>query len=447
MNREMVTLSKKENKRAMVLRGVDRGEVPVAEAGEVMGLSQRHVRRLLAKYRRDGPQGLAHGNRGRKPCHALDAALCARILELAQTKYVRFNQQHFTEKLQEVEAIEVSRSSVRRLLVGSGIKSPRKRRAPKHRSRRERKAQEGMMLQIDGSRHDWLEGRGSWLTLVGGIDDASGIVPHALFREQEDAQGYFLLVEQIATRYGLPMSVYADGHGIFVRNHKDRLTVEEELQGEPEPTQFGRLLRELDIELIQALSPQAKGRIERLWGTFQDRLVSELRLAGARSLEEANRVLWQFLPEHNRKFAVKPAQASSAYRPLPAGMKWEKVLCFKYGRVVANDNTVKLGRLLIQIPPGAGGRSYAKARVMVHEGMDGSLSVYYQGKRIAYQQGPEQTPVLRVQKRGLPDVGSMENAPLSAHEDKNPIPAKHMAISVPRRPAPNHPWRRPVLVT
>ena len=170
-----------------------------------------------------------------------------------------------------------------------------------------------MLLQIDGSRHDWLEGRGPWLSLIGAIDDATGKVFHALFREQEDAQGYFLLLRHIVSSYGIPMVLYHDRHGIFERSKREPESLEEQLEGRRRPTQFGRLMEELGIVSIPSLSPQARGRIERLWSTFQDRLVSELRLAGARNLEEANRVLWDFLPRYNQKFTVPAAQSDSAF--------------------------------------------------------------------------------------------------------------------------------------
>lgn len=445
---EYVTLNRKEQKRAVVLGKVDRGELTAVEAGKVMGLSERHVRRLLAKYRRDGPKALAHGNRGRRPHHTLAAAVRAQVLELAQSKYVGFNHSHLTEKLQEVEKIKISRPTVRRILVSWGIKSPRKRRPPKHRKRRERRPQRGMMLQIDGSRHDWLEGRGPWLSLVGAIDDATGEVPHALFRLQEDSQGYFLLTQQIAIRQGLPMAMYSDRHSIFVYERKAQLSLEEELKGEQEPTQFGRLLKELEIQAIYALSPQAKGRIERLWGTFQDRLVSELRLAGAKTLEQANEVLWEFLPDYNKRFRLEAAQAGSAYRALPPRVKLEEIFCFKYGRTVNNDNTVSFDGRVIQIPPGPGGRSYAKARVEIREAMDGGLAVYYQDKRIAYEQPRRDNAVLR---------------PKNARHQKNRVVspiriAKNIEQVKPEklvkrdtdgvlRPTANRPWRRPPMVT
>ena len=279
-----------------MLNQVETGEMIGRAVAELLDLSLRHVRRILAAYRKEGAAALAHGNRGRKPYHALDGNLRKQVLELAQATYAGCNTQHFTELLAEREDINLSRSSVRRILLSAGIRSPRKRRPPKHRSRRERYPKEGMLLQIDGSRDDWLEGRGPYLTLVGAVDDATGTVPYGLFRDQEDAQGYILLLRQIVAEHGIPGALYHDGHGIFERSKKEPETIEEQLEGKRKPTQFGRVMEELGIISITSLSPQARGRIERLWGTFQDRLVSELRIAGASNREEANRVLWSFLP-------------------------------------------------------------------------------------------------------------------------------------------------------
>ena len=438
----MITLSKRENKQAWVLGKVDRGSMTAVEAGEVMGLSERHVRRLLAKYREGGPGALVHGNRGRKPSHALSATVRSQVSELAQSKYVGFNHTHFTEKL-EGEGAYLSRSSVRRILLEAGIKSPRKRRAAKHRSRRERRAQRGMMLQIDASHHDWVEGRGPYLTLVGAVDDATGEVPHAEFREQEDAQGYFRLLEGVIVKNGVPLSFYSDRHGIFKRSRKEPLSIEEELRGEQGLTQFGRALKELEIQLILALSPQAKGRVERLWGTFQDRLVSELRLAGAKTMAEANEVLGEFLKSFNQQFVIEPREKESAYRPLPAGVKLSTVLCFKYERTVAKDNTVKLEWRVIQIEPGAKGQSYARSRVTIHEGMDGSLGVYLKGKRIAYEEPVEESPVLRV-KNGMAksqNTQTMTAPPATKDEEPKIVKEAKAEERVPWRPATNHRWR------
>lgn len=352
----------REQKRAWVLNRVLAGQWTDEEAGIALGLSVRQIRRLKGAYEREGIAALIHKNRGRRPHHFLPDEVKARVLELARGRYAGCNDQHFSELLEELEKIKVSRPSVRRILRAAGIPSPRKRRAPKHRSRRERMPQEGMLLQIDGSRHDWLEGRGPYLTLIGGVDDATGKVPYAIFREQEDAQGYFLLLEHIVRTLGRPIAVYRDGHGIFERSTRGRLTLAEQLKGKPDPTQFGRLLEELDIRSIPASSPQAKGRVERLWGTFQDRLVAELRLAEVSTLEEANQVLWEFLPRYNARFAVPAAQEGVAYRPLEPGVRIEQLFCFEYERTVAADNTVQLGEHRLQLSAGPHRISYARAR-------------------------------------------------------------------------------------
>ena len=410
----LVTLNKREQKRLMVLNQVEKGKTRGGEAAVVLGVSLRHVRRLLAAYRREGARALAHGNRGRKPPNTLDSALREWVIELAGSIYAGCNTQHYTELLSEREGIKLSRSTVRRMLIEGGVSRPRKRRAPKHRSRRERYAQKGMLVQIDGSRHDWLEGRGAWMTLIGAIDDATGEVLYALFREQEDTEGYFKLMERIVSNHGVPLAVYHDGHAVFEPPEHEPMTLEEELAGEKSLTQFGRLLEELDVASIRSRSPQARGRVERLWGTFQDRLVSELRLAGASNISEANRVLWRYLPAHNRKFAVPPAQPESALRA--PGRDWKAMFCLKYRRTVGLDNVVRCGPHRLQVLPN-GRYSYAKAKVEVREAFDGTLSVYYHGHRLDTRPAPPEAAKLR-------------------EAVKPKIPGQHV------KPAPDHPWRR-----
>ncbi|MBA7692854.1 hypothetical protein ES703_101426 [subsurface metagenome] len=443
--KEIVTLNRKEQRRLVVLNEVETSKMIGREAAEVIGLSLRQVRRLLAAYRKEGAAALAHGNRGRKPHHALNEGQRKQVLELAQSTYAGCNTQHFTELLSEREGIALSRSSVRRILLWAGIRSPRKRRPPKHRSRRERYPKEGMLLQIDGSRHDWLEGRGSWLSLIGAIDDATGKVFHALFREQEDAQGYFLLLRQIVSSYGIPLALYHDRHGIFERSKRETESLEEQLEGRRKPTQFGRLMEELGVTSISSRSPQARGRIERLWGTFQDRLVSELRLAGARSLKEANRVLWDFLPRYNKRFIVSAAQPGSAFHQPEEGFNPDGVFCFKYHRVVGTDNVVRFGGYRLQILPTNGRLSYARARVEVQERLDGSLAVYYQGYCLATKPAPPEAPVLRAREadRVMPSVANFEKPTVSVIVTKNALQPKSPYHS---KPGPNHPWRRPFKV-
>jgi len=428
-----LTLSQREQTRLQVLNKVLEGWLRVAEAARLLGVSERHGWRLLAAYRKEGAAALAHGNRGRRPVHAMGEETKERVRALALVPYGGLNHCHLTELLAEREGIVLSRSTVRRVLVAVGLKSPRRRRPPKHRCRRERAPQEGMLLQVDGSRHDWLEGRGPYLTLVGAVDDATGTVPYALFREQEDTQGYFLLLEETIRRKGIPLALYSDRHGIFQRSPKEAESLEEQLCGERQPTQFGRALRELGIQSIFALSPQAKGRIERLWGTFQDRLVSELRLAGASTVEEANRVLWEFLPRFNAHFGVPAAQPGSAYRQPAEEACLDRVLCFKYQRTVARDNTIRFGGHTFQLLPGLDRITYAHARVEVQERLDGSLVVTYQGETIATREAPGSPVTLRARK-GTRGEGAQVNAPhMAGNSSTYPIPG------------PDHPWRKPLL--
>jgi len=421
----IVTLNEKEQRRVTVLNEVEKGVITGRQATGLMDLSMRHVRRLLAAYREEGIAALAHANRGRKPPNAIEEELKQQVLKLATTKYLGFNHQHFTELLAEREGIFLSRSSVRNILLKCMISSPRKRRPPKHRSRRERYPQEGMLLQIDGSPHDWLEGRGAWLSLVGAIDDATGKVPYALFREQEDAQGYFLLLQHIVQNEGIPAALYHDRHSIFELPPDKLPSIEEQLEGKRPLTQFGRLMEELGITSISALSPQAKGRIERLWGTFQDRLVSELRLAKASAIDEANRVLWDFLPRYSQKFAVPAAQPSSAYRPVGEGFVADEVFCFKHQRTVGADNVVRFEGHRLQIVPTNGRASYARCRVELHERLDGSLAVYYHGKRLMTVSAPPEPAVLRAQVKVAEPVS---------------VGTASRVVSY-HKPAPDHPWR------
>ena len=436
----------------MVLGRVDRGQMRAGEGAVLLELSIRQLRRQLAAYRETGAAALVHGNRGRKPAHALGEEVRGRVVELARGRYAGLNHQHLSEEL-EGEGIVLSRASVRRILLGAGMVSPKTRRSPKHRSRRGRASQEGMLLQIDGSPHDWLEGRGPHLTLLAGIDDATGRVPYAIFRKTEDAQGYFLLLRGIVGAYGRPLAVYHDRHEIFRHTSKAQLSLEEELAGKRgRPTQFGRLLEELGIGSIAAHSPQAKGRVERLFGTLQDRLVSKLRLEGASSLEEANRVLGSYLPQFNERFGVSAEDEGCAYRPVDEGFTAEMVFSFKYGRKVGLDNAVRFFEHRLQLLPGGDHRSYAGRAVEVQERMDGSIAVCYQGRILASKPAPAEAPVLRTRNRGhtAPDgsgpqigqePGRAGSAVVVEAVDKRAGSAEAVHLSM-ARPAPNHPWRR-----
>jgi transposase len=398
MTNKRAVKSPKDKKRELVLRELDAERMTAVKAAEGLGVSERHVWRVLAAYRLEGAETVVHGNRGQTPANTLSSDIRHTVLDLAQTTYVGFNQTHLTEKLQEEHGLAVSRASVHRILADAGIRSPLHHRRPKHRTRRERRPSSGMLLQVDGSHHDWLEGRGPYLTALGAIDDATGEVVAATFRDAEDGHGYMLLLRSIVDSHGIPLALYSDRHSIFICTESASETIDEQLAGRCARTQVGRLLDDLNIELILARSPQAKGRIERLWGTFQDRLVSELRLAKASNRAEANAVLTAFLPKHNERFMRPPAEAKSCYRPVPATTDLATVFAFQYERTVQNDNTVHVGHDIIQILANRERSSYAKAKTRICIGLDGSVTVLHEGRRVAYQPCSDPDIVLRAQK-------------------------------------------------
>ena len=374
----MTTLTMKDEKRLDVIQRVYRSELTVVEAARTLGLSERQCYRIKARVKKSGAKGVVHGNRGR-PCKCkIEDQVVRRIVGLALGKYQGFNDHHLTDKLKEQESIDLSREKVRRVLRAEGIRSPKKRRGLKHRSRRERRAAEGMMLQIDGSPHDWLEGRGPRLCLIGAIDDATSKVMGALFVEAESSWGYFRLFSEVFHAHGVSQSIYTDRHSVFWTDRQP--TIEEQLINKKPATEVGRALEELGVTLILANSPQAKGRIERMWNTFQDRLVSELRLAKAKTLEQAQVVLERYIPVHNRKFAT-PARAEPVWRKV-SSLQIKQALCFKQQRTVAKDNTITFEGTVLQIPKISPFRSYANRRVGVHVMLDGAVEIFYKTEKI-----------------------------------------------------------------
>lgn len=429
-----VTLTMKEQHKLKMVVDYEAGKVHAQQAAEILGISKRQFRRLVAGYRKRGVAALAHGNRGKEPVNRITDEVRERIVELAKGTYQDYNDCHFTEELaSQAKPIAVSRSTVRRIRREAGQGSPRKRRRSRYRSRRERYPQAGMLLQTDGSRHDWLEGRGPWLTLIGMIDDATSEVVGAIFREEEDAAGYFQVLQQVCLSKGLPQALYADRHTIF--QSPKQPTIEQELSGELPRSQFGRLVDELGIQLIAARSPQAKGRVERLWGTLQDRLVKELRQAGAKDVESANQALQAYLPKFNARFQIKAAQSETAYVPWCEEHDPADYFCFKYTRTVTNDNTLPFDHHRLQIPLGPQRQSYAKKRVELRHYLDGTLSVFHQGQALVTFQPATSAP---------PRVGQFQPAALPVPP---PQPEKVKPPKTPRAPwipPPDHPWRKPL---
>ena len=370
-----------------MLNSVLEYQLPISQAAEIMGVSERHTKRLLAAYREHGAAALAHGNRGRRPHNAIPEAAASAVVKLASNGYAGANHTHFTELLRERESIDLSRPTVVRILVKTGIGSPRSRRSQQHRFRRRRMPQEGMLVQIDGSQHPWLEDRGPKLTLLIAVDDATGTVARAVFHHTEDTRGYLVLLEGLVRYWGIPLAIYSDRHAAFKYNARQKPVP-------AETTQFAGVLRELGIQQIYALSPQAKGRVERMLETFQDRLVTELRLAGATTMEETNAILQAYLPRFNTRFAVAAEQPETAYRLVPDELSLTETICLKDTRKVARDNTVKYQWRVLQLLPGAERPSYVGLRVDVLERADGELLIRYQGEAVDFQEGPPPSSAL-----------------------------------------------------
>lgn len=409
----------KEQRRVDVVTRWIAGTLTTEEAVLTLGCSERTAWRLRAALLGRGVAALAHGNRGRPSPRSLPGDMRERLVDLARTTYAGVNDCHLAELLAEREDIEVPRSTLRRVLRDAGIPSPRQRRPPRHRSRRERRAQAGMLIQVDGSPHRWLGDRAPAMTLVGGIDDATGIVTGATFREHEDGVGYFLLLRDMCRRHGIPAALYRDRSGIFAPTRPGRRPPDE-------ATQVGRALTELGIGTVVARSPQAKGRVERLWGTFQDRLVSELRLAGASDMVSANARLPDFIDRFNVRFGVPAAMDLPAWRPVPTGMDLGRVCAFRYRRMVGNDDTVRVEGAVLQLP-GIRGRALAGRRVEVELRLDGRLLVVHEGRTLLVVPAPVDPSQLR--QIGVVAAGSPEPA---RSPDRPGYP-----------PPRDHPWGRP----
>lgn len=396
-------MSQRQWKTLNAMQELEKGKLTMQEVAAVLRLCVRQVRRVRRAYERDGISALSHGNVGREPVNRTPDKTRKRVVDLMRVTYAGFNDQHFTEKLEEEKKkIVLSRQTVRRILRAAGIPAVRQRRPRKYRCRRERRAQAGLMMLWDGSLHDWLEGRGPYLCLMGAIDDATGeLLPGAHFVDRESSVGYLRVLLEVCREKGLPWSAYMDRHGSLKRNDNN-WTLEEQLRGEQDLTQVGAALRALEIEPIYALSPQAKGRVERLWGTLQDRLVSELRLAKASTLEEANAVLIRYRRSHNRKFAKAAVDCRPAWRTAPIGTDLERICSLRYEPMVRNDNTISVGdSAFVQIPKPTSGYSYAGKRVELRHLLSGELRVYL-GDELLVTAKAAAPKLTRKRKRVLP---------------------------------------------
>jgi transposase len=381
-----LTLSNKHLRRAEILTRLVSGKLSTMEAAQLLGLTTRRVRRLRRRFTAEGVASVVHGNTGRAPANRTEQATVERLRPLcgAGGTYHDFNVSHLAEVLARDQGLGLPRSTLRRLLLDGGIRpAPAPRREVK-RQRRERRSQEGALLQIDGSPHDRLEGRGPRMSLVGAVDDATGKLVYASFRPTEDQAGYPLMLRSLAEGHGLPEAFYHDRHTIL-RSPKEP-SIEDELAGKRPMSQVQAVLEGLGIRSIPALSPQAKGRVERLWRTLQDRLTKELRLASVSTLEGGNLFPPLFTPGFDARFGVAARDPEPAWRPLPAGFDFDYHFSAREGRLVKRDHTVQwLGRCL-QIVPAANDASLAGRRIAVHVTPEGAVLLYAGERRLAYRE-------------------------------------------------------------
>jgi hypothetical protein len=399
MREQEFRVSQREVHRMHVVRLTMEGRETVGGGAKLLGVSVRQMKRLRRKMKERGDEGLLHGNRGRAPWNKTAAEKIKQVLQLARGCYRGLNDTHLTEKLKEKEKIAFSRAWVRVILRQAGIAAVRKRGVKRHYKRRERKAQEGALLLWDGSPHRWFgKEQGQW-SLVAVVDDATGALLSGVFALEEDAQSYLTCLRQIVLEKGIPLALYMDRHGIFRRND-EHWSLEEQLAGEQTPTQVGQALRGLGIRPIFALSPQAKGRVERLFNTLQDRLVQELRLARISSPEHATTFLnGPFKTDFNMRFAKPARESQAAWRPLPKGVDIDRICSFGYQATVGNDNAVRLAGMILDIPAGTRRQGYAKARVEVRQLLDGRWRVYHKDELLVETTPPDMQAPLRTFRR------------------------------------------------
>ena len=406
-----ITMTRRELKRWEVSKKAMGGEIRQWKAAELLDLSLRQVKRVVRRIKMEGPGGVMHRLRGRPSNRRKPEAIKAKVVKLYGERYAGFGITLAVEKLWERDRVRVGEETLRRWLLAAGLWAGR-RRGREHRSWRERKACFGEMVQMDGSHHDWFEGRGPKAVLMGMIDDATSTV-YGRFYEYEGTLPALGSLKGYIKKHGIPQSIYLDRHTTYKSWAEP--TLEEELEGKKPLSEFERAAGELGIKVIHAYSPQAKGRIERLFGTFQDRLVKEMRLRGIKSIGEANAFLGGYLPLHNRRFRVEARQAADLHGELNPGMILDRILCIKASRALRNDWTVHYGGKFYQVIKPI----QAKA-VKVEERLDGTVKLYDKSGALEFK-----------------EIAAPRKDPKILKKTKPPL---HLQAK-PYKPGPDHPWR------
>ena len=407
-------LSVKERARAEVLSKVAKSSISLRKASELLGVSYRQMLRIWKRYEADGVSGLKHGLRDQCSNHRIEADRRDRVMDLYQTKYGDFGPTLAVEYLKKLDGEDLNEETLRRWLIEAGLWSPRRRSAP-HRVWRERREHWGEMVQMDGSNHDWFEGRRGKASMMVMVDDATNWTHAKLFESETTAAAMTVFGEYVGY-YGRPRSLYVDRAAIYETTRDS--TVEETLKDSAPLTQFARAMQQLDVQLILARSPQAKGRVERRHGVFQDRFVKALRLRQINTLESANAYLEsEYLDELNDQFSVPARSLVDLHRSLPRDMKLEDVLCYQEQRVVQNDWTVSWCNRIFQLSQEHQKLSLARKSIVVSELLDGTIRLTFKGRPLSWTE-------------------------VSAREPKAKTTPKITTTSkTPYRPSATHPWR------
>jgi len=411
----LLLLNQKERLRLVMMSQVKRKSMTIKEASQALGISYRQSRRIYKRYKEEEDRGLMHRSRGQPSNRRKSAEIREMVLSLYKEQYWDFGPTLAAEKLRERDGYEVDHETLRRWLLTAGLWKRQRRRA-QHRQQRERRAHWGELVQMDGSHHKWFEDRGEERCLMDMVDDATGKAL-ALLSEEETTLAAMKVLWAWVKRYGIPKALYVDFKNVYVTQREP--TVEEQLAGELPLTQFGRACQKLGVEIITANSPQAKGRVERKHGVYQDRWVKELRLAGIRDIEGANQSLSGFTESLNDRFAVAPRGSADFHRPVPPGLDLRKVFCLEEPRTVGNDWVVRYQNRFFQIlsqsnlPP-------ARRRVMVQEHLDGSIHLAYRDREVLF------TEIKELPKKPM----------VTQQKQQNSQPKRKYV------PPSDHPWRR-----
>ena len=416
---DLLAMSPKEVNRLEVMQRLDERRLKQRAAAELLGVSERQVKRLLRRYRQQGARGLVSKRRGRPSNNQLAEETRRKVLDLLKGKYKGFGPTLACEKLVEVEGVKISDESVRQLMLVEGLWKAKKARKLDVHQMRERRASYGELVQMDGADHDWFEGRSERCSLLVMIDDATGKLGALSFVPEESFFGYCSLLRQYLAAHGRPAGLYTDKHGIF------RINIPNVGSGD-NLTQFGRAMQELEIPILCANTPQAKGRVERVNQTLQDRLAKEMRLRGIKDRLQGNAYLPEFMADFNARFAVQPRSSLDAHRPLLAHHNLDRILAWQETRLISKNLTVQFKNVVYQIQTDRPAYALHNIRVTICQDIQGKVAILYKGNEFAYT-------IFKQQKRQAEVVTAKQ------------VDRVLINLSKAHKPAPNHPWRIPVV--